>query len=574
MDLNLVKSYFIDNLKKGYTIELISSNLKNSGYTDDIIKQAVALLDQNSKNLSVENSKKFDYSKLPKTVQNRITPNQQQNAPQQPGAPGNQPPAMQTAQPPPLEKHPGLDKDSLIKYGSIIGGVLGVIVIGIIIFSLSSDDEFSSGGPMDRYADAIGLDDDVDSRDSSSELDEPEYELQDGCSEFSENLKSCSSFECFFNHPFTNTEMKREILSMKDGHCLYEEEMPNDSYMSCRFPIENLEDISDYYKLMLQSEEISDSVEVSFHENEPSETEIPEFNLLDFCDFIMPEDDSHVVPAEPTNSTTNQSRTEKTCETHLDCFDGDVRILNQCDDGICRMVRDDGRPCISNDGYCPPRCYGYEFNDSDCLDNQGRVLCTNDEQCNNFDNMTEDYCHRFGYCDHFEIELPNNPPVITSTPILEAIEYREYKYQVEATDEDGDNLTFSLAGDYPDNMTINSETGLILWYPGSDDYSSGEFRVVVSDGRDSDEQDLHIMVYMDEAEDHIRSDVGEEKDAYLTLAIVNAEYRMCKYLNRYWENAEDDVYTCISTIAFNKGNESICNYLLDGELINQCKLEN
>ncbi len=479
MDLNLVKSYFNDNLKKGYTIELISSNLKNSGYTDDIIKQAVSLLDQSAKNLSAENSKKFDYSKLPKNVQKKITPNQQQNAPQQLGVQGNQPPAMQTAQPPPLEKHPGLDKESLIKYGGIIGGILSVIIIGIIILSLSSNDEFSSGGPMDRYADAIGLDDDIDSRDSSAErIDE------DG---FDEDI------------------IENETISTNQTH-------------------------------------INDSLEQPNIPEETTSEEVPD-----------------------------QSMTEKTCETHFECFDGDTRTLNQCVDGICRTVRDDGRPCVSNDEFCPPRCYGYEFNDSDCLDDQGRMLCTTDEQCNNSNNMTEDYCHMGRYCVHMDVALPNNPPVITSTPVLEAIEYREYRYQVEATDEDGDNLTFSLSGDYPNNMTINSTTGLILWYPGSDDFSSGEFRVIVSDGRDSDEQHLHIMVYMDESEDHIRSEVGDEKDAYLTLAIFNREYWMCKYLNRYWENAEDDIYTCISTIASAEGDESICNYLIDDELINDCK---
>lgn len=490
MDLNLVKSYFIDNLKKGYTIELISSNLKNSGYTDDIIKQAVALLDQNSKNMSVENSKKFDYSKLPKSVQNRITPGQQpvgqqQNGRQQPGLSGNQPNPVQNPQPPPLEKHPGLDKESMIKYGGIIGGILVVIIIGVLIFALNPSDKFSSGGSMDRYAETIGLNDDnIDSSDSSSEI------IDDGLDE-------------------------DEIMD------------------------ETLDEVSNNETIAKNETQINDSIDSSADLEEPA---------------------------------INQSSSQRTCETHSDCFDGDVRTLSQCDDGVCRMIRDDGRPCVSNDGFCPPRCYGYEFNDSDCFDNQGRVLCTTDEQCDNFDETTEDYCHMGRYCLHLEIVPPNIPPNITSTPILEAIVDERYEYQVIAEDEDGDEITYSLEGNYPKNMTINETSGLIVWYPTEDDYSSGEFSIIAHDGKDYDEQILHIMVYIDEDFDDAKAICGNDWGCYFNYVVINKEYLLCKNLARYWtgDNMIDEVYDCLHTIAAEEGFSHVCQYIFDAERRSSC----
>ncbi|WP_207173288.1 putative Ig domain-containing protein [Halochromatium glycolicum] len=61
----------------------------------------------------------------------------------------------------------------------------------------------------------------------------------------------------------------------------------------------------------------------------------------------------------------------------------------------------------------------------------------------------------------------NDPPVITSAPIVVAGEGVSYAYDVEATDPDiGDSLTFSLQTP-PDGMTIDPSSGLISWTPAS-----------------------------------------------------------------------------------------------------------
>jgi len=67
-------------------------------------------------------------------------------------------------------------------------------------------------------------------------------------------------------------------------------------------------------------------------------------------------------------------------------------------------------------------------------------------------------------------------PVINSSPIENATEDELYIYDVDAFDENGDELTYSLLV-APDGMKINSTTGLIEWVP--KDEQSGENNVTV-----------------------------------------------------------------------------------------------
>ena len=53
----------------------------------------------------------------------------------------------------------------------------------------------------------------------------------------------------------------------------------------------------------------------------------------------------------------------------------------------------------------------------------------------------------------------NNVPVITSTPVTTVNETRAYSYDVEATDSDGDDLTYNMTG--PGWLSIDANTGLI-----------------------------------------------------------------------------------------------------------------
>jgi hypothetical protein len=73
----------------------------------------------------------------------------------------------------------------------------------------------------------------------------------------------------------------------------------------------------------------------------------------------------------------------------------------------------------------------------------------------------------------------NDAPIITSNPIITAIEDIDYTYQVTATDIDSDYFTFNL-GFAPEGMTI-SNNGLIEWLPTEGVFSSEMIQVNVSD---------------------------------------------------------------------------------------------
>jgi RHS repeat-associated protein len=76
----------------------------------------------------------------------------------------------------------------------------------------------------------------------------------------------------------------------------------------------------------------------------------------------------------------------------------------------------------------------------------------------------------------------NSPPEITSTPETTGTEGVLYEYDVEATDADGDVLTFSLTL-FPEGMTIDATTGLITWTPSGTQAGDHDVTVEVSDGR-------------------------------------------------------------------------------------------
>jgi streptogramin lyase len=76
----------------------------------------------------------------------------------------------------------------------------------------------------------------------------------------------------------------------------------------------------------------------------------------------------------------------------------------------------------------------------------------------------------------------NRPPVITSTALTKAVTGDTYRYQVLATDPDGDPLTYILAK-HPSGMQISVGTGLITWTPSPNQSGSHAVELTVSDGR-------------------------------------------------------------------------------------------
>ena len=105
--------------------------------------------------------------------------------------------------------------------------------------------------------------------------------------------------------------------------------------------------------------------------------------------------------------------------------------------------------------------------------------------------------------------LKNQSPIITSTPITLAEVDKLYTYEVEATDPDGDILTYSLAVK-PSGMTINSATGLIKWTP----TAKGDYDIVVKvyDGALDVTQSFTIVV--SKAEEPVYTPPEEEEIVY------------------------------------------------------------
>ena len=63
------------------------------------------------------------------------------------------------------------------------------------------------------------------------------------------------------------------------------------------------------------------------------------------------------------------------------------------------------------------------------------------------------------------VTAPNVAPVITSTAVLTGTVGVAYSYDVDATDANGDTITYSLVAGFPAGMTISPTTGVISWTP-------------------------------------------------------------------------------------------------------------
>ncbi len=88
----------------------------------------------------------------------------------------------------------------------------------------------------------------------------------------------------------------------------------------------------------------------------------------------------------------------------------------------------------------------------------------------------------------------NLPPGITSVPPTQAYVDELYVYAVRATDPDSDLLQFSLTAS-PAGMTIDDRTGFIQWIPQSDQATSHDVTVLVTDGQGgSATQDYTVVV--------------------------------------------------------------------------------
>lgn len=87
----------------------------------------------------------------------------------------------------------------------------------------------------------------------------------------------------------------------------------------------------------------------------------------------------------------------------------------------------------------------------------------------------------------------NEPPIIQSSPSLNIKLGDTYSYQVNAIDDNDDDLNYSLIL-APDGMSINSLTGAVSWTPTEEQVGENDVKIKVSDGWHGITQDFTIEV--------------------------------------------------------------------------------
>ena len=92
----------------------------------------------------------------------------------------------------------------------------------------------------------------------------------------------------------------------------------------------------------------------------------------------------------------------------------------------------------------------------------------------------------------------NNAPVITSTPFTQAYVNNAYFYIVNASDEDGDSLSYAVelinreTGEENDFLSFNNN--FLQGTPREEDIGEYDVRVIVTDGKDAAVQDYILTV--------------------------------------------------------------------------------
>ncbi len=87
----------------------------------------------------------------------------------------------------------------------------------------------------------------------------------------------------------------------------------------------------------------------------------------------------------------------------------------------------------------------------------------------------------------------NNPPIIAMIPTLDAVSGQTKSFQIEASDQDEDVLTYSLI-EAPKWMSIDAQTGRLTLTPEKENAGSQTVKVRVSDGSLFQEAEMMILV--------------------------------------------------------------------------------
>ncbi|MDD3631911.1 MAG: Ig domain-containing protein, partial [Atribacterota bacterium] len=89
--------------------------------------------------------------------------------------------------------------------------------------------------------------------------------------------------------------------------------------------------------------------------------------------------------------------------------------------------------------------------------------------------------------------MGNEPVTIVSKPKLEAVVGVPYKYQLDIEDDSKTKVIFTLPV-YPEGMTMDASTGLLMWTPTQEQIGKHDVIIRVNDGWFKDEQEFTITV--------------------------------------------------------------------------------
>ncbi|MBD3355000.1 PKD domain-containing protein [Candidatus Woesearchaeota archaeon] len=129
----------------------------------------------------------------------------------------------------------------------------------------------------------------------------------------------------------------------------------------------------------------------------------------------------------------------------------------------------------------------------------------------------------------------NNDPVITSRPVTEADVGVRYNYDVDAEDVDNDTLTYSLT-ESPEEMTVDSATGLIEWRP--EEEGEYDVTVTVEDGNGGSDSQVYTINVEDDEDDDGEEIIIDNKLA-VRAKISSKEYMPAGEIVRIRTNVEN-----------------------------------
>ncbi|MCW5319219.1 hypothetical protein GTQ43_38200 [Nostoc sp. KVJ3] len=212
-----------------------------------------------------------------------------------------------------------------------------------------------------------------------------------------------------------------------------------------------------------------------------SQTTTPNFNLL----------------TDVSNSVgTEYYRTSFNADTHLLYADIALRNIGSysVDSPLIVAVNHLSDPTVlvrNPDGFTPDGLPYYDFSklvgdtrfDPNELTNQRSLIFYNPQEV------------QFTY-DLTVLSQLNAAPVILTQPNKEVIAGHNYSYDVDATDPNGDSLTYKLLV-APDGMTIDQTTGLIAWNTSASNTGNQAVLVEVNDGRGGVTQQQYSLSVID-----------------------------------------------------------------------------